>query len=66
MTYIYVKMGLTGLTTPTVHGICTFAFSCRSPNLFCRFTVVYEGQFMLCCKEKLEPLDRAIANFKRS
>ena len=41
-------------------------FSCRSPDLFCRFTVVYEGHSVLCCKEKLEPLDRAIANFKRS
>ena len=61
------KMGLTGLTTPTVRGICTFAvFSSVSRPFFCRFTVVYEGHFVLCYKEKLEPLDRAMANFKRS
>ena len=28
------KMGLTGLTTPTVHGICTFAISFQSLYLF--------------------------------
>ena len=53
-------------TTPTVRGICTFAvyFSVFRP--FCRFTLVYEGHFVLCYKEKIEPLDRAMANFKRS
>ena len=53
--------------TPTVRGICTFAvyFSVFRP--FCRFTLVYEGHFVLC-KEKIEPLtlDRAMADFKRS
>ena len=39
-------------TTPTVRGICTFAvyFSVFRP--FCRFTLVYEGHFVLCYKEK--------------
>ena len=41
-------------------------FSCRSPDLFYRFSEVYEGHFVLCCKEKLKPLDRAMANIKRS
>ena len=63
-------MGLTDLMTPTVCGICTFdlRFSGRSPDLFCRLTVVYEGHFVVCCKEKLESLDGAMANFtcKRS
>ena len=35
-------------------------FSSRSPDLFCRFTIVYEGHSVLCCKEKLEPLDRVM------
>ena len=39
-------------------------FSVSRP--FCRFTFVYEGHFVLCYKKKLEPLDRAMANFKRS
>ena len=43
--------------------ICRFLFSILT---FCRFTLVYEGYFVLCYKEKLEPLDRAMANFKRS
>ena len=29
----------------------------------CRFTLVYEGRFILCYKEKLGPLHRAMANF---
>ena len=39
-------------TTPTVRAICTFAvyFSVFRP--FCRFTLVYEGHFVLCYKEK--------------
>ena len=41
-------------------------FSFRSLDLLGRFTLVYEGHFVLCYKEKLEPLDRAMANFKRS
>ena len=38
--------------TPTVGAICTFAvyFSVFRP--FCRFTLVYEGHFVLCYKEK--------------
>ena len=50
--------------TPTVRGVCTFAafFSVSRPALS-RFTLVY---FVLCYKEKIKPLDRAMANFKRS
>ena len=60
------KMGLTGLTTPTVRSICTFAvfFSVSLP--FCCFTLVHVGHFVLCHKEKIEPLACAIANFKTS
>ena len=52
--------------TPTVRGVCTFAafFSVSRP--LSRFTLVYEGHFVLCYKEKIKPLDRAMANFKRS
>ena len=51
-------------TTPTVRGICTFAvfFSVFRP--FCRFTLVYEGHFVCVIRRKLEPLDRATANFR--
>ena len=52
--------------TPTARGICTFAVSFAVSRPFCRFTLVYEGRFILCCKEKIEPLDRVMANFKRS
>ena len=41
-------------------------FSFRSVDLFCSFTLVYEGHFVLCYKEKIELLDRVIANFERS
>ena len=60
------KMGLTGLHDSTVRGVCTFAafFSVSRP--LSRFTLVYEGHFVLCYKEKIKPLDRAMANFKRS
>ena len=34
-------------------------FSFRSFDLFCRFTIVYEGHLVLCCKEKIEPLVRS-------
>ena len=39
-------------TTPTVRAICTFAvyFSVFRP--FFRFTLVFEGHFVLCYKEK--------------
>ena len=60
------KMGLTGLTTPTIRGICTVAVFLSVSRPFCRFTVVYEGHSVLCCKDKLEPLDSAMASFKRS
>ena len=33
-------------------------FSFLSLNLFCSFTLVYEGLFVLCYKEKIELLDR--------
>ena len=41
-----------------------FFFSVSQP--FCSFTLVYEGHFVLCCKEKIEALDRVMANCKRS
>ena len=58
------KTGLTGLTTPTVRGICTFAVSFSVSRPFCCFTLVYKGHFVLCCKEKIEPSDRIMANFE--
>ena len=56
-------MGLIAYTTPTVRDICSFAVFFLFSLSFCRFTLVYEGRFMLCYKEKLEPSDRAMANF---
>ena len=50
------KMGLTAYTTPTVRDIFSFAVFFLVSRPFCRFTLVYEGRFMLCYKEKLEPL----------
>ena len=41
-------------------------FSFRSLDLFCSLTLVYEGHFVLCDKEKIELLDRVMANFERS
>ena len=41
-------------------------FSFRSLDLLCCFTLVFEGHFELCYKEKLELLDHAMVNFKRS
>ena len=41
-------------------------FSFRSLDLFCSFTLVYEGHLVLCYKEKIELLDRVQANFERS
>ena len=52
-----------------VRDICRFAVLCWVTRHFCRFTSVYEGHFKLCYKEELkveEPLNRAMANFKRS
>ena len=59
------KMGLTGLHD-SYGSWRTFAafFSVSRP--LSRFTLVYEGHFVLCYKEKIKPLDRAMANFKRS
>ena len=39
-------------TTPKVRAICTFAVYFSVFRHFCRFTLVYEGYFVLCCKEK--------------
>ena len=51
----------------TVRGICTFAVFFRSLDLFVALpALVFEGHFVLCYKEKIEPSDRAMANFKRS
>ena len=47
-------------------GICTFAVFFSVSRPLCRFTLVDEGHFVLCCKEKIEPLDRVMANFERS
>ena len=57
------KMGLTAYTTPTVRDFCSFAVFFLVSQPFCCFTLVYEGRFRLCYKEKLEPSDRAMANF---
>ena len=43
-------------------GSCTFAVFLSVFRPFCRFTLVFEGHFVLCYKEKLDPLDRAMAN----
>ena len=55
LNYFDAKWGWQAYTTPTVRGISTFAvfFSVSPP--FCRFTLVYEWHFVLCCKEKIEP-----------
>ena len=53
-------------TTHTIRGICTFVVFFSVSQSFCRFTLVCEGHFVLCYKEKTEPLDRAMANFNRS
>ena len=44
-----------------VHLLFTF----QSLDLFYCFTLVYEGYFVSCYKEKLELVERAMANFKR-
>ena len=59
-------MGLKGLMTPRVRGICTFAVFFLVSRPFCRFTLVHVGHFVLCYNEKIESLDRAMANFKNS
>ena len=59
-------MGLTGLTTSRVRGICTFAVFFSVSRPFCRFTLVHVGHFVLCYKEKIESLDRVMAIFKIS
>ena len=54
-------------TTPTVRAICMFAvyFSVFRP--FSCFSLVYEGHWRYCIiRRKLEPLDYAMANLKRS
>ena len=46
-----------------VRGICTFAvfFSVFRP--FCRFTLVYEGHFVLCYKEKTRAVGSCYGKF---
>ena len=39
-------------TTRTVRGICRFAVYFLVFRPFCRFTLVYEGHFVLCYEEK--------------
>ena len=38
--------------TRTVRGICRFAVYFLVFRPFCRFTLVYEGHFVMCYKEK--------------
>ena len=66
VTFVGVKWGCQTHMTLTVRGICTFAVFLSVSRPICRFSLVFEGHFVLCYKEKLEPLDRAMANFKRS
>ena len=43
------NMGLkTRYTTPAARCICSFAVFFSVSRPFCRFTLVYEGHFMLC------------------
>ena len=58
--------GWQAYTTPTVRGICTFAVFFSVSRPFCSFTLIYEGHSVLCYKEKIELLDRVMANFERS
>ena len=54
-------------TTPTVRAICNFVvyFSVFRP--FSHFSLVYEGHRRYCIiRRKLEPLDCAMADLKRS
>ena len=39
--------------TPTVRAICTFAVYFLVFQPFCRFTLVNEGHYVLCYKEKI-------------
>ena len=60
------EMGLTGLNDSYVSlhlYICRFLFGLST---FLSLHSCYEGHFVLFCKEKIEPLDRVMANFKRS
>ena len=50
--FVGVKWGWKAHMTPTVRGICTFAVSFSVSRPLCRFTLVYEGHFVLCHKEK--------------
>ena len=47
-------------------GICSFAVFFSVSRPFCSVCLDHEGHFVLCCKAKLEPLDRAMEYFKRS
>ena len=53
-------------TTPTVRAICTFAVYFRSFDLFATSLLFMKGISYCVIKRKLEPLDRAKVNFKRS
>ena len=53
-------------TTPTVRAISTFAVYFRSFDLFVTYILVMKGISYCDVRRKLEPLDRAKANFKRS
>ena len=64
--FVGVKWGLRGLHDS--YGswhlyICRFLFGLST---FLSLHSCYEGHFVLFCKEKIEPLDRVMANFKRS
>ena len=53
-------------TTPTARAICTFAYIFRSFDLFVASLLFMKGISYCVIRRKLEPLDRAKANFKRS
>ena len=53
-------------TTPTVRAICAFAVYLSVFRPFFRFTLVYEGHFVLCYKEKTRAVRSCYGKFKRS
>ena len=65
-TYLSTVLANRPNTTPMIRRICTFVVFFSVSRSFCRFTLVCEGYFVLCYKEKTEPLDRAMANCNRS
>ena len=52
-TYQCVKWGWQASRLLRFVAFVHLPFSFQFPDLFCRFSVVYDGHFVLCCKEKL-------------